>query len=289
MEEAATDIVVVGCALCGYDRFTPFVVQNSFQVVKCEECGFVYVNPRPSLDALREMYADYHSSRIGDPELWRSYMGRVFSAAADELQRLLPEGASVLDVGCGHGYFVEEAAARGFSAKGVDLTENTVAFARDRGLDVVEGTVETAGFDDGSFDAVTMFYVLEHLTEPLATLRKVLQVLKPGGVLLLRVPHTTPIVTLLDLFSIENNLYDPPFHLSDFSPETMKRTLRQAGFGGVRTSIGGATMPPALPARLLSLVSTGVAEALYRASGGRVLLPGVSKTTVAVKPAARPD
>ncbi len=278
--------------LCGDDRFTLLTVQNSFQVVSCDRCGFVYVNPRPTIESIKDLYAHYHPDRIGEPELWRAYMERVFSAACGELAGMVPAGAKVLDVGCGHGFFVEEAARCGFKAIGIDFTESTVSYGRDRGLDLRCGTIEALGDDDGggaefedaSFDAVTMFYVLEHLTDPIRTLRRVRALLRPGGVLLLRVPHTTPIVKCLDLFGIPNNLFDPPYHLCDFSPRTIRRALFNSGFYRVRTFIGGATAPPKLLPRLVSLTSTAVAEALFKATGKRVLLPGVSKTTVARKP-----
>jgi len=270
------------CNLCGKADTTFITKQNSFKVVQCNLCGFVYVNPRPKLTAMKDFYIDYHRNRIGDPHLWKPYMQKIFTKSATLLQRLYPQKGRLLDIGCGYGFFVEEAIKRGWQAEGIDLSEDCVAFAKKRGQNVTLALPEDIK-EKNSFDAITMFYVLEHLPDPLSTLRTVKKLLKPGGVLLLRVPHTTPIVKLLKPMKIKNNLFDPPFHLCDFSPDTIGKILKKAGFTHSRTMIGGGTAPPKFAPRLTSALSTTTAEFLYKLSRKRYLMPGVSKTTVAKK------
>jgi len=270
------------CNLCGKSDTSFIVEQNSFKVVECNLCGFVYVNPRPKANTLKDFYTDYHRNRIGDPLLWKPYMQKVFTKSASLLDKLCPQKGRLLDIGCGYGFFMEEATKRGWDASGIDLSEECVAFAKERGQ-VAELALPEDIKEKNTYDAITMFYVLEHLPDPLATLRTVKKLLKPGGVLLLRVPHTTPIVKLLKPMKIKNNLFDPPFHLCDFSPETITKILEKAGFKRPKTLIGGATTPPGFAARLTSTFSTMTAEVLYRLSRKRYLMPGVSKTTVAKK------
>jgi SAM-dependent methyltransferase len=144
--------------------------------------------------------------------------------------------------------------------------------------------IEDASFPTESFDAVTAFYVLEHLCDPLASLNKIWTLLKPGGMLVLRVPHTTPIVRFLDLLKIKNNLYDLPFHLFDFSPKTIRTLLQRADFIDINVMPGFPTRTHSLVERPVSLGFGFLARFLYAISCRKLLMPGVSKTIAARKP-----
>jgi hypothetical protein len=114
-------------------------------------------------------------------------------------------------------------------------------------------------------------------------LRECYRILKPGGVVLLRYPHTTPIKILLRLLGIKNRLYDLPAHLSDFSPKIIQRCLEKIGFEKCQHLIGGYTLPCDSGKRTSSVLFGGTAEALFRLSGKKFLFPGVSKTVLAFK------
>jgi hypothetical protein len=129
-----------------------------------------------------------------------------------------------------------------------------------------------------------MFYVLEHLPDPMGALRTVWGLLAPAGTLLLRIPHTTPIVRLLAPFGLGRTLYDPPFHLYDFSPAILATMLSRAGFTIVTTFPGQPTRPRTVGARMAATLFGACATGVHRLTVGRVLLPGVSKTTIARKP-----
>jgi len=274
----------VACNLCDRDMPRYVTTQNHCTIVRCNNCGFVYVNPRPEDGAYKELYTDYLPDRMENPLDWKAYMERVYKFTADLIEARITSKGRFMDIGCGFGFFVEVMRDRGWKASGVDISHTAVSYARERGLDVDLGLISDSNHVEGTFDAITMFYVLEHVTSPVETLKEVLGLLRPGGLLVLRLPHTTPIVRMLDLLHINNNLYDPPFHLSDFSPDTINRMLAMVGYREVRTLIGGATLPLQHLPRLVSLVSNSLAETLYRLTGGKFLLPGVSKTTVAIKP-----
>jgi SAM-dependent methyltransferase len=173
---------------------------------------------------------------------------------------------------------------RGWDAEGVDPSPSVVEAATRKGRIVRLGTVEEIPMDYGPYDAVTMFYVLEHLSDPMGALQKVSDLLAPGGTLVIRVPHTTPIVRLLALAGLGGGLYDPPYHLYDFSPAVLREMLRRAGFVDVRTFPGQPTVPSRLGPRLVASFFGAVATWLHAVTQGAVLLPGVSKNTLARKP-----
>jgi SAM-dependent methyltransferase len=245
----------------------------------------VYVHPKPPEEELPGLYGMYHARDGGNEAGWNRLMGEIFREAADHLDAL-GNGSGpprLLDVGCGYGGFVALMRDRGWDAEGVDPSPVTVAAASAKGIPVRLGTLDEFSDSGASYRAITMFYVLEHLFDPMSALRKVFALLEPGGVLLLRVPDTTPIVRLLSPFGLGDGLYDPPFHLFDFPPRVLARMLAEAGFGKIRTFPGRNTIPPRIAPRLATMLFGALARGLFAGTGGKILLPGVSKTTIARK------
>jgi SAM-dependent methyltransferase len=235
---------------------------------------------------LAPLYGAYHARDGADDASWDRLMRRVFRESADLLCSAWAGAGRprLLDVGCGFGRFVALMQERGWAAEGVDPSSSAVRIGAQRGRPIRLGSLEGMATDGAPYHAVTMFYVLEHVADPMAALRKVAALLVPGGTLVLRVPHTTPIVRLLAPFGLGRTLYDPPFHLYDFSPQVLRAMLRRAGFEDVRTFPGQPTVPARLGPRLAASVFGRLATGLDAMTRGAVLLPGVSKTTLARTP-----
>lgn len=103
----------------------------------------------------------------------------------------LPHHHKLLDIGCSTGLFLDEARRAGFEAYGAELSPEAAAFARTHfGLEVHPGDWHDAGYADGSFDVVTLFDTVEHLSDPLGELAAIRRLLKPGGLLLQSAPNT---------------------------------------------------------------------------------------------------
>ncbi len=273
----------VDCPICGKSRGDPHHLEGSFRMVRCPSCQFIFLNPRPTMESLYQFYQHYLPEEEASIESWEKMMKPVFHRAANLLKRYGRNGR-LLDVGSGFGFFVAEIKNKGWEAMGVEISQNALDYARSvLGLIVRPGPLEKVGFPDNHFDAVTAFYVIEHLPFPNAFLGECYRILKPGGLLLLRYPHTTPIKNFLQVFGIKNRLYDLPAHLSDFSPKMIQQCLERIGFEKCKHSIGGYTLPRDLGKRTASILFGGLAEALFHLSGKRFLFPGVSKTILAFK------
>lgn len=273
----------INCNICNTDETRMITIQNNYRVVKCKNCGLVYVNPRPTQETLIELYNDYHQRDGKDEYTWARLMQKNFSNVSALLNRRFPGKGKILDIGCGYGHFIKIMENYGWTASGIEPSSRTIRYAKSKGLNVFETTIEDAVFPESSFEAVTAFYVLEHLFEPLSVLKKIHAMLKPRGVVVLRIPHTTPIVKLLDLFNIKNNLYDLPFHMYDFSPNTIRLLLEKAGFSSIRIIPGSPTIPRKFSERIISVTSGYLSQFLYSISMSKLLFPGASKTIIASK------
>lgn len=274
----------MSCHICGEDKTRLIKKEGAWEVVQCKSCSFVYVTPLPDEQFLHHHYQTYLPTGDISIEQWRTMMSDVFKRSLNAIEtRYGFNRGTLLDIGCGYGFFLELARQRGWRVYGVEPCAHARAYATSKSLEVDSKNIFARAYKDETFDVVTLFYVLEHLPDPLRYLKEINRILKPGGLLLARVPHTTPLVKFLKILGIPNRLYDVPSHLSDFSPSTIAMALAKTGFNEIQTFPGGATRPHAPGKRAISYCSGLLADALYTLSGKWLLVPGVSKTTIARK------
>lgn len=274
------------CILCKASNFHIVHRKDHWQYLRCRNCNLVSVHPRPTPREVTKHYEDYLPPQHQEIEQWKSMMRVVIATSANLVESRTKTGkGKLLDIGCGYGFFLQEMHSRGWEVEGIEISEVGREYIRDKcAIQVHSQQLEDLSLSDNLFDVVTLFYVIEHLLDPLAILREVHRVLKPGGLVLLRWPHSTPIVKILGPLSKKLDLYHAPYHLYDFSPNTIKSLLSLVGFEDIGTLIGGHTLPAQRSERWPSIIFGQLGEALYRLSGGNILLPGISKTTLAIKP-----
>ena len=206
------------CTSSAYGKHPP--------IVKCRRCGLVYTNPR--LEE-REILHEYECAI--DTTYLQEREGRIltFRRNLEPLLRLVPprEGPRLLDIGCHIGVFLEIAQEQGWEAWGVEPSAWAADQARARGLRVTTATLREARFPDQFFDIVTMWDVIEHLTNPLASLQEAHRVLAPGGIICI---HTINIESPFARLVGHRWPWLMEMHLYYFSPQTLTHMLEKAGF-----------------------------------------------------------
>jgi len=151
----------------------------------CRDCTFVYANPAPGADSLEAMYASLEDSDYG---MEADNRGRNFKVILDRLQKIIPSGGDLLDVGAASGIFMHLARERGFRVHGVEPSVQLVTEARERyGLDVVQGTVDQLPTET-KYHVITCLDLIEHMADPLAEMRRITAHLEPGGILVMVTP-----------------------------------------------------------------------------------------------------
>lgn len=190
---------VVSCPLCQMVAKPAFSGQSwrisggrSFSYARCGPCDLAFCNPTPMREELNRYYAsefDYswYQKRWFLKKLQGAHRWMVVQKP---IEKALGGRLDLLDIGCGHGWFLRAASGAGWNVRGIELSSEAASFARERlGLDVDSSTIEALVAGGTRFSVVTMWHSLEHMAEPIKTLRAAVQLLKPGGVLLVAVPN----------------------------------------------------------------------------------------------------
>jgi 2-polyprenyl-3-methyl-5-hydroxy-6-metoxy-1,4-benzoquinol methylase len=190
-----------------------------------------------------------------------------------------------LDVGCSYGFFLQRFDKTKWEIYGVDPSVHAVTYARKKlGKRIFAGSLTQQDFPSQFFDIITLFYVLEHVVNPLSFLMELHRILKPKGLLVLRIPHSEPIIRFVKLFRLDIPLLYPPMHLYDFSPNTLKLMLKKAGFRKISVEIGECTRMERFIQRALLNAITRFSIVLSDVTKRIFLMPGLSKTTFAIRP-----
>jgi len=213
----------VRCLVCegeGPASAAPWAFVNGKRLHRCDACGMIQAHPLPSDKEI----AAYYASPYYDPYLEAKQENvAAYEAWLDEIDKRSPRG-SLLDVGCGLGLFLAAARARGWDARGVEPSAWPARFAREEtGVPVEACTLAEARFPEAGFDVVTLWSTLEHLADPVALLREVRRVTRPGGAIWIGVPNTASLEARLR-GTRDHNLAKPE-HLLHFTEGTLRRFL----------------------------------------------------------------
>jgi len=221
MNEAAAARGPTACYLCGSGDLAPLIDIGKSQIWRCVRCGLGRTedSPKASYDAayLGEQWtgADPRPTQI-------EHAVRAEAARVRRLQRSAA-GKRLLEIGVGHGYFLEAARRRGFEVSGMDVSSAAAEFARSHfDVSVAVTSVDDAQISQGSVDA------LEHLADPLAALRRAREWLTANGIIAVEVPNYESYDARVR--GTEWQGWQPKYHRWHFAPRTLARMLMEAGF-----------------------------------------------------------
>lgn len=209
------------------------IVMPEGALLECSECGQLVsqVSSERYWSTMRAFDEPGYSQLAGRESERRA---QVAKRRLDRVARLLgrsPHSIRLLDIGCSRGHFLAAAVAAGYDAEGLEPASRIVAVARAAGLRVSEGTLDQVRFPDSSFDALTMFEVIEHVNDAVALLLECRRILKPRGILCLSTGNARSWTVAAmgprwDYFQIEQDAG----HISFFNPRSVRALAARTGF-----------------------------------------------------------
>lgn len=238
------------CPLCGgpEHEIRYAFPEKKILVVQCSDCGIVFTLSSVAAIHVREdIYHEAYFEGCDRPGGRPSFEEResVFRLKWDQelfpkIERQLPEKGRLLDVGCAIGILADAASRRGWQAQGLEISPYAAEIARTRyGIPVTCSSLEAAEYPAGIFDAITLIHILEHVSDPVKAMRRILNWLRPGGLVAVEVPNIEsrqsrglgPLWPMLQ----------PEEHLLHYSPRTLRAVLEKAGFEFVLEDKAGGT------------------------------------------------
>ncbi len=230
------------CEICGATAPDPVAARTDllfggdtvYTICRCGGCGVLYQHPRPTEATIGQLYphdTSYPSYRrdVAVEPLLRRLDRRYGLAKRCRLVTRHVQAGHLLDVGCATGDFLSEMRRQpGWSVMGIEPSPTAGRYAHDQvGLTVVAGTLNDAAFADASFDAVTMWDVLEHVYKPREVIAEAARILRPGGVLVVNHPNTASLDRRI--FTRLWVGYELPRHLYLYPPELLRQIMAEYG------------------------------------------------------------
>lgn len=175
----------ITCPFCPGSSSHPAIEENGFTGRQCDTCGLIFVSPRPSQAEIAELYEDGDAYLPPEYFIWssRSLTGRLNAwHNVRLLARHARSGGSVLEIGPGAGTFLERARQSGFDPYGVELNPQQADHIRSQlGIPCAPSLEEARSLGPEQFDVVYHCDVISHFYDPIAEMRKLDELIRPGG------------------------------------------------------------------------------------------------------------
>jgi 2-polyprenyl-3-methyl-5-hydroxy-6-metoxy-1,4-benzoquinol methylase len=225
------------CPVCHTQDRSVLFTEGPYSICRCSACHLVFVTPQRTQEHLiNDLYEE---------RLWSSPAPRYFGYAAyreeedayintfrlrwNNVRQRLPSGGKLLDVGCAAGYFMTVAREKGWQVRGVEPSETIATFGREKyGVDIVTGTLGDLNDPPQSYDLITLWDVIEHVSDPNALLRSAHTLLKNNGKLLIETQDVGSIFARL--LGRRWHHFKHSEHLWHFNTATITKILLQNGY-----------------------------------------------------------
>jgi SAM-dependent methyltransferase len=255
-QKPKTELEFTNCDLCGENRTNLFLEAESevnkekFRIVRCDNCGLIYLNPRPVKEIIGRYYPvesyysyqDFTGKKLNYREWLKQASLEGYYDSKNIFKKFLswllvrnflivvPRGIKgrLLDIGCGSGEFLNQMKNFGWEVYGVEINQESADRGNKRGLNIFCGELGGANFPQNYFDVVVLSQTLEHVYSPGAYLEKIHRLLKNGGLLIIGVPNIDCLE--IQIFGRNCHALDVPRHLHFFNVLSLRRYLEKYGF-----------------------------------------------------------
>ena len=238
----------IPCNFCGVDDATivygPGMAQKS-QIVRCNRCGLMYASPRAKDPDHVEIttYDPTWDATIHQPQRFAKERIQVRDYARTRalLNRLYPDRGKLLEIGSGYGFLLAEFKKDGWDVRGVEPNGFCCRYTREtHGIEAFSCILEDAGIADQSVDVVLLNHVIEHMDDPLSTLREINRVLKLNGHFVVETPRYDTL--MFKLFGRRERSLNCDGHIYFFTTQTLQNFYQAAGFQLVELNYVGRTL-----------------------------------------------
>lgn len=222
------------CLLCQSTNILGLKDYEKNFLVKCSDCSFVFSKKKPAFEELFAHYSLYPRLNSISPVTIRRY-----NKLLDKMDRFRRNN-NLIDVGCGDGYFLEEAKKRGWNVYGTEVTDDAIEVCERKGIKMYKGTLQASRFNRNYFDVVTCFEVIEHINNPIQELTSFYEILRDGGMVYITTPNFNSISRSIS--GSKWNVIEYPEHLCYYTKKTLEKLFFDTDFRLLKLATTGVSM-----------------------------------------------
>ena len=224
------------CPVCHATGLKGLWEVNGYTIARCSACFLVFVQNEVTAGELAAHYASIEAEADVYDQPNVECLNYYYRKLADMIRRRFPQPGKVLDVGCSHGWFLD--VMKDWECHGNEIVAADAQAARERhGERIVTGSFEDYPLREGYFDVITLQDVFDHLRYPMPALEKCRRMLRPGGLIVIKVHNISCLYARL----MGSSFYAivPPSHLFFYDRRTLTRALSDSGFQVVESKFIG--------------------------------------------------
>lgn len=211
------------CPLCGSANLRAVKEYRNHYLVKCRNCSFVFSRKIPSDSELAYVYNTFF--------LIQQNVSPITVKRYHELLDYFEpfrKTNNIIDIGCGDGYFLDEAKKRRWNVYGTEYMDSKVKFCRQKGINMAQGILDARNYTPGFFDVIVSIEVIEHINNAPDEIKNFNHILRKGGIVYLTTPHYNSLSRRV--LRGKWNIIDYPSHLSYYTKKPLKNLFENSGF-----------------------------------------------------------
>lgn len=216
------------CFICNGKTFKSLKGYEVHSLVKCNSCGFVFINRIPSEEDLYEHYKEY---AYGEENYFSPITIKKYNLLLDEFEKYRKTN-KILDVGCGVGFFLSVAKERGWDVYGTEYSETAMKICTEKGIKMSEGILNLSNYEIEEFDVITSFEVLEHINNQNEEVNKFYHLLRKGGLFYCTTPNFNGLLRYY--LKAKYNVIGYPEHLAYFTKRTLNFLFKKHNFTNIK-------------------------------------------------------
>lgn len=237
--------VISKCVICGYEGFSEylqckdhFLSGELFTIMKCGTCGFIFTSPRPKKEDLHKYYKSVEY--VSHSATKKGIVNRIYHLVKQhtisskiKMIRQYNNGKNILDIGCGSGEFLFECKKRGWNVTGIEPDKDTRLRAEQNYKIRVFPEEGMVNLDKSGFDVITLWHVLEHVSDLQVRMLEIKELLTDDGILVVALPNCQSYDA--KKYGEFWAAYDVPRHLYHFNRKTINDLMQNFSFRIIQT------------------------------------------------------
>ena len=222
------------CTICNSSELTIMSDYKKAHLCQCNNCGFIFSKEIPTKETLDNHYRNYGINQYLSPLTIKRY-----NQLLDKFEPYRKTN-KILDIGCGIGYFLEEAKKRNWEVYGTEYSEESAKICETKGIKTHKGSLDSKTYRPEMFDIITSFEVIEHINNPQQELQQFHTIVRKGGLVYV----TTPNFNSLLRYRLKSsyNVITYPEHLSYYTPKTLTKVFIASGFSKQKIETTGISI-----------------------------------------------